>query len=914
MAGHSFQQHRGFSFHPFLRASYPFDPSSLDSPMAGGCLCLQPGDLVLVHSFDKSGWADGSSLSHAHRGWVPSNYCEPYDPPQIRPLLLAALSALTGTRLEAAHSVQVASMTIISGVRFLLESTDCTKHDSPTLQRSSDTLRLARKEVLVQVSQLVECAKSAGSVKNLDSLLDNLVRHTQRLLVSCASLLIAWNSDEADSQFNDPVRLDFDVGSKKPLHSASTSLRTVDSSTRSSDIEDRSTVESCSDFLPVSALARLNSLFDTLLAKLSFFLNSTHLDERLPDKLLPVVRQAVNASRQFLSVVEIISERASPVVFSLDDAQEHVYRSVILIVSSARDLLAVSLQDEENNVLIESQNLIVSVTECMRLAAICFARAKRVLDTSGDFEFASDSKTTHYTVQIESRRPSAGSSMNEKVQYPDNQSMFLSSIAISQDLARQRDEKHMTAVEDRLILNSDGQVQGGSLEALVKNLTASDHMPSALFVNSFFLTFRLFTTPMGLTQTLIHRFLSISPDEHNLLAARLRILNSFRCWMESHWHADEDREAIGTIRDFVKGPVKGFLPSESQKLIQILNKLAEKQDENQLVPRVLSKVSRDTALGILLPDSVSVPVPIVSKAHMVTLMRYVKEGGSVPTVLEFDPLELARQLTVRESKLFCRIKPGELLGQEFSRPQGISKAVNVKAMSGLSTDLANLIGESIVGGETPLKYRMNVIKFWIRVAEKCLSLRNYNCLMEISCTLQSSVISRLKETWALLPQKYHQLFSELKSIIVYEKNYSSYRTILKNEATPCLPYLGVYLTDLTFADEGNSDCRIFKPNTEESCAVINFDKQMRTTRIITELQRFQVPYRLQVIPAIQAWLDVEIGRVRSMFEKDQHILYRRSCIIEPKKGVNAYVGAAVNDVPAAKVEGAISWREEALAT
>ena len=39
----------------------------------------------------------------------------------------------------------------------------------------------------------------------------------------------------------------------------------------------------------------------------------------------------------------------------------------------------------------------------------------------------------------------------------------------------------------------------------------------------------------------------------------------------------------------------------------------------------------------------------------------------------------------------------------------------------------------------------------------------------------------------------------------HDKSYSRLRQELHTRAPPCLPFVGVYLTDLTFIEEGNRD-------------------------------------------------------------------------------------------------------------
>ena len=64
---------------------------------------------------------------------------------------------------------------------------------------------------------------------------------------------------------------------------------------------------------------------------------------------------------------------------------------------------------------------------------------------------------------------------------------------------------------------------------------------------------------------------------------------------------------------------------------------------------------------------------------------------------------------------------------------------------------------------------------------------------------------RLKKTWALLDRNTATMISELQTLLSRDNNFKNYRAALRLVQPPLLPYLGVYLTDLTFIDQGNSD-------------------------------------------------------------------------------------------------------------
>lgn len=113
-------------FSNFLRAFYPFHPSysSTDNTVT---LPLNEGDVVLVHSIHTNGWADGTLLLSGARGWLPTNYCNPYEPEWMRNLLNALLnfSDLCSSGSIVANEVignQEFMRGIIAGVRYLLVS------------------------------------------------------------------------------------------------------------------------------------------------------------------------------------------------------------------------------------------------------------------------------------------------------------------------------------------------------------------------------------------------------------------------------------------------------------------------------------------------------------------------------------------------------------------------------------------------------------------------------------------------------------------------------------------------------------------------------------------------------------------------------------------------------------------------
>jgi hypothetical protein len=281
------------------------------------------------------------------------------------------------------------------------------------------------------------------------------------------------------------------------------------------------------------------------------------------------------------------------------------------------------------------------------------------------------------------------------------------------------------------------------------------------------------------------------------------------------------------------------------------------------------------------PDT-PLPAPILSKSNLHALKVW-KVGGTTPSILDFSPLELARQFTIKEMNIFCTIMPEELLASEWMKKTG-SNAINVKAMSTLSTDLSNLVADSILQSESDAKKRAVIVKHWIKIASKCLELNNYDSLMAIICSLNSSMIIRLKKTWNMVSQKRKDELKALQDIVEPTKNHAVLRQRLHDHVPPCLPFVGTYLTDLTFVDIGNPSTKQLPGSSGgDDMTVINFDKHSRTAKIIGELQRFQIPYRLVEVPELQEWIQAQIVRVRSSTDTNNvQQYYRKSLLLEPR--------------------------------
>ncbi len=132
--------------------------------------------------------------------------------------------------------------------------------------------------------------------------------------------------------------------------------------------------------------------------------------------------------------------------------------------------------------------------------------------------------------------------------------------------------------------------------------------------------------------------------------------------------------------------------------------------------------------------------------------------------------------------------------------------------------------------------QLRAVNRFILIAQWCEQMGNYNSLMEILGGFHLWAVSRLKRTWNL-EKKYQILMRHLEAMMSPNANYANYRKILAKRAAaleagvPTLPYLGLFLKDLTFIEDGNADMIDDKR--------LNFDKIAMIGNTLRCIQAYQ---------------------------------------------------------------------------
>ena len=89
-------------------------------------------------------------------------------------------------------------------------------------------------------------------------------------------------------------------------------------------------------------------------------------------------------------------------------------------------------------------------------------------------------------------------------------------------------------------------------------------------------------------------------------------------------------------------------------------------------------------------------------------------------------------------------------------------------------------------------------------------------------------------------------YESISHTVSPEQNFKNLRAALKSTSGGCVPYLGIYLADMTFIEDGNPD------KLAEDDNMVNFMKYRLLSSVIREVIQFQqLPHNLEELPLIQ---------------------------------------------------------------
>ncbi|GCB78774.1 hypothetical protein scyTo_0019455, partial [Scyliorhinus torazame] len=246
----------------------------------------------------------------------------------------------------------------------------------------------------------------------------------------------------------------------------------------------------------------------------------------------------------------------------------------------------------------------------------------------------------------------------------------------------------------------------------------------------------------------------------------------------------------------------------------IVNLLEEVMRDHDLLPQ--ERKATANILSALSQDELDDP-----QLRMEVLIQ-LTDGPRMESFETLSVMEIAEQLTLLDHIVFRSIPYEEFLGQGWMKLDKNERTPYIMKTSQHFNDMSNLVASQIMM-HADVSSRTISIEKWIAVGDVCRCMHNYNGVLEIMSALNRSAIYRLKKTWAKVSKQTKAQMDKLQKIVSSEGRFKNLRETLKNCNPPCVPYLGMYLTDLAFIEEGT-------PNfTEEG--LVNFSKMRMLPKI-----------------------------------------------------------------------------------
>ncbi|XP_050665290.1 guanine nucleotide-releasing factor 2 isoform X3 [Leptidea sinapis] len=375
-----------------------------------------------------------------------------------------------------------------------------------------------------------------------------------------------------------------------------------------------------------------------------------------------------------------------------------------------------------------------------------------------------------------------------------------SGVSETEDIVLQTD------VSGWLLLKSaakDGpDVRGGHPDALI--VLATKATKDFAYQEAFLATYRTWLSPGELVKKLVRRAHHFRPRPHELrstLGLLTRVIADLTI-------ADLERNFMQEIMEFIYWLVEAEELPISKALRQIL---VDKQKQLHY-QNANNKYGYESACY-----------------GSVSLRR--------DTLLEFKAGELAEQMTLLDAALFVRITTAELLA--WPRDQAEDGSPNLTRFTEHFNKMSYWARSRILEQDEARERERYASKF-LKVMKALRKMNNFNSYLALVSALDCPPVRRLGWPRTLLDALHDHC-----SLIDSSMSFSAYRRALADTQPPCIPYIGLFLQDLTFVHVGNPD---LLPDGS-----INFTKRWQQYHIMENMKRFhKEQYKIKKNERIQA--------------------------------------------------------------
>ncbi|CAF3900221.1 unnamed protein product [Rotaria sp. Silwood2] len=360
-------------------------------------------------------------------------------------------------------------------------------------------------------------------------------------------------------------------------------------------------------------------------------------------------------------------------------------------------------------------------------------------------------------------------------------------------------------------LNEDPPLRGGSIDALIIRATSPDKK-DFLYQEAFLTTYRTFVSPSDLVEKLIQRYTYFAQFENKKKISRYAFSLLIRVIDEIEYEIlriSKTELAVSNIfRDDIFNELSENLIKTISHFVTTLIRHGELQLGKLLRRKSLERFTK------LQSNSEQSQQDVVLIQNSISSKR--------ATLLDFHSNDISEQLTLLDSELFLKIQLSEILYMSIEKGEEYSP--NLAAFTEHFNNISYWVRSRILERNSQ-RQRENYFEKFLKILKHLRRLNNFNSYLAILSALDCGPLKRLN--WS---KNITDAVSEHTGLIDSTGSFKNYREALNaSVGQPCIPYIGLILSDLTFVHIGNSDYL-------QEDRIINFWKRWQQFTILHKLR------------------------------------------------------------------------------
>ena len=356
-----------------------------------------------------------------------------------------------------------------------------------------------------------------------------------------------------------------------------------------------------------------------------------------------------------------------------------------------------------------------------------------------------------------------------------------------------------------------------SLNLFIKKV-AKEHLRTkySLLYKSFLEQFSIFLSTEIFIEKIINAFYYYKKESSYEYDELINLLNNIVC--DKYNLIKNNKEVLNNLNNFYEKIkksecLKDYLKEDTLNINYILKNGGEEFDLNFTKYSILHNRKKN----IIFIKETAKPKLINSlseKGQAEDNNSKKSENITYFYIFDYTEEEIAISLTSISYKLISKINIEELLNNNFCKKDKNKRSPNIMKFIERFDKLSLFIIEDICSYDDA-KRRAEAITKWVKIAEQCRNLYNFNDVLVINTCFSNYLMKRIVLTWKRIPKSTIKSMIELKKFCSNNQCYLNIRKeIVNRRGRFHIPYLGILLKELVnfeekykyILDNGNINC------------------------------------------------------------------------------------------------------------